>query len=89
MRFPRMTTRRWMVGVAIVAVGIQASRWTDNMRRRSLYYTALADRWEMPTCPKEAGASRLCDYYDGLEKKYRRAARYPWLPVAPDPPVPE
>jgi hypothetical protein len=24
-----------------------------------------------------------------LARKYRRAARYPWLPVAPDPPEPE
>jgi hypothetical protein len=24
-----------------------------------------------------------------MEAKYRRAARYPWLPVAPDPPLPE
>ncbi len=28
-------------------------------------------------------------HYASLKKKYRRAARYPWLPVAPDPPEPE
>jgi len=27
----------------------------------------------------------LLAYYEGLEKKYRRAATSPWLPVAPDP----
>jgi hypothetical protein len=27
-------------------------------------------------------------YYTELIQKYERAARYPWLPVAPDPPKP-
>ncbi len=30
----------------------------------------------------------LLTYYEGLEAKYRRAAAFPWLPVAPDPPQP-
>ena len=30
---------------------------------------------------------RLFHHYD-LIKKYKRAARYPWLPVEPDPPEP-
>ena len=29
------------------------------------------------------------EYYRLLERKYQRAARYPWLPVEPDPPKPE
>ncbi len=28
-------------------------------------------------------------YHAALSAKYERAARYPWLPVAPDPPEPE
>jgi hypothetical protein len=28
-------------------------------------------------------------WYDRQVLKYRRAARYPWLPVAPDPPEPK
>lgn len=28
-------------------------------------------------------------YYSDLIRKYERAARYPWLPVASDPPKPE
>lgn len=29
------------------------------------------------------------DYHACLREKYERAARYPWLPVEPDPPEPE
>jgi hypothetical protein len=34
-------------------------------------------------------SSRRLDYHDSLISKYERAARYPWLPVAPDPPEPK
>ncbi len=30
----------------------------------------------------------LIQYYSRMEAKYERAARYPWLPVTPDPPDP-
>jgi hypothetical protein len=29
------------------------------------------------------------DWHAALAEKYRHAARYPWLPVGPDPPVPK
>lgn len=32
---------------------------------------------------------RLANHHTRLEEKYARAARYPWLPVAPDPPEPK
>jgi hypothetical protein len=28
-------------------------------------------------------------YYSSLKRKYKRAARYRWLPIEPDPPEPE
>jgi hypothetical protein len=31
---------------------------------------------------------RNADYHAQLARKYERAARYPWLPVEPDPPLP-
>jgi hypothetical protein len=31
----------------------------------------------------------LLNYHASLSEKYARAARYPWLPVEPDPPMPE
>ena len=37
-----------------------------------------------------ARAQRASAHYHGqMRRKYERAARYPWLTVAPDPPVPE
>jgi hypothetical protein len=31
-------------------------------------------------------SQKQADYHGRLRRKYERAARYPWLPVAPDPP---
>lgn len=36
-----------------------------------------------------AAMLRSADHEARLKRKYRRAALYPWLPVAPDPPAPE
>jgi hypothetical protein len=36
-----------------------------------------------------AEAQANATYYRSLRLKYERAARYPWLSVAPDPPAPE
>lgn len=33
--------------------------------------------------------ARRVAYHAAMARKYRRAARYPWLPVEPDPPEPE
>jgi hypothetical protein len=34
------------------------------------------------------GYASLADEYSAVARKYERAARYPWLPVEPDPPEP-
>jgi hypothetical protein len=36
----------------------------------------------------EVRRAKALAYYSGLIDKYERAARYPWLPVAPDPTKP-
>ena len=36
-----------------------------------------------------ARMERQTAYYESMARKYERAARYPWLPVEPDPPMPE
>lgn len=33
--------------------------------------------------------SKVVEHHRKLRSKYSRAARYPWLPVAPDPPLPK
>ena len=42
-----------------------------------------------PEKPIIAAHFRRSDYYAALRAKYERAARRPWLPVAPDPPPPQ
>jgi hypothetical protein len=125
MRLPRMTTRRWMIAAATVAVvlGFRA----DFERRRKLYElraVALerdglraqvglivaeypgrgcvdvsdllraargsASPYVVPVVDPVAMEvyRRRALYYRGLRDKYKNASRFPWLPVAPDPPAP-
>jgi hypothetical protein len=50
----------------------------------------LADSGTAAASAREAAHyGRLRQRCASLKAKYDRAARYPWLPVAPDPPAPE
>jgi hypothetical protein len=112
MQAPRMTTRRWMVAVAIVAilmgVGLDVGRRSRRFARLAADHSnaALEHFHTLMTLggpplladipPTEPGPLRslhrenaLVSYHSALTKKYQRAARYPWLPVAPEPPKPE
>jgi hypothetical protein len=54
------------------------------------YGHRLADLSDIKVIPGHPDPlHRRREYYDQMRKKYERAARYPWLPVAPDPPEPE
>ncbi len=114
MRLPRMTTRRWMVAVAISALVIAASLWVSRRcdEPRSIagspYSTSPSgicasakpvsidtpttrasdrrDRDELQML--EAHQLKLAKYHYDMARKYEHAARYPWLPVEPDPPEP-
>ena len=138
LRWPRITTRRLMILVAVVALAAGA----EMTRRRGEVYgqraaeyakqeqtcQEIADRFydavarDMPEVQKE-GAERakkpnyqrnlkllaplvvvaqnkamiveeakyhweVAAYYEKLKKKYQHAARYPWLTVEADPPLP-
>jgi hypothetical protein len=103
MRLPRMTTRRWMVVVALVAAVIAGIRFAE---RRS-YCLRQAELWSKGVSLANAEAelsiaettgnmtslARVCieerDVCRLKELEYRRAARYPWLPVPTGPPPPE
>jgi hypothetical protein len=65
--------RRW-------SYSINVSVWSAEKAQ----HPGSRDYYEALLAPLQRGA----EYEDRLVRKYRRAARYPWLPVAPDPPAP-
>jgi FtsZ-interacting cell division protein ZipA len=102
---PRFTVRRLMVAVAIVALVLcgwetwrkrssyleladQQSALKDHCRLMLEHVEFLAER-RFADKSEVALSRRRMDYHRDLAEKYERAARYPWLPVAPDPPEPE
>jgi hypothetical protein len=106
MRLARMTTRRWMVAVAVVGVALcvfhlwRLSR--EYQRRADLYAGHFI--WEgdggveleaLQRMSRAQWDAYILGRYEEIlrwraqmEAKYRRAARYPWLSVEPDPPEP-
>ena len=92
MRLPRMTTRRWMVAVAILAVGLEATaalfRRHHALLQRAAYHEKI-ERLVTDTAAQVRANAAIRDRHARLKEKYWRAARYPWLPVGPDPPEPE
>jgi hypothetical protein len=104
MALPRMTTRRWMLGVAAVALACGVAGRVLRFRRLAEYHLArssadvvsdmLTTHDGTPTFIVETGTGApttpaRVEWHRRLLKKYERAARRPWLPVPPDPPEPE
>jgi hypothetical protein len=100
MRLPRMTTRRWMVAVACVAVAlalrIAKERRIADFVRTAEFHEKQAARlrrshhelgW-IKTPPLTDKEIEILYYHNWLSIKYRTAASRPWLPVKPDPPEP-
>jgi hypothetical protein len=92
MRLPRFTVRRMMVAVAIVGLMFGFGTW---LSRRSAEFQKKAEsymrtvrvmysfgRWKPRGFDRNSWALKMAE-------KYHYAARHPWFPVAPDPPVPE
>lgn len=62
--------------------------WPSEADRLAAEETRMAARARIKASP--AGYRlRVADYFWSLAKKYESAARYPWLPVTPDPPLPK
>ena len=65
-------------------------QWIAQLRQRAKhdpdYRDTLRPGWGsgMVETPR-----REVEYYAKLKEKYEQAARFPWLPVEPDPPLPE
>jgi hypothetical protein len=101
----RFTTHRTLIVVAVIAASLGALMEYNRLKRLSRDYMGMVVQSRAsdvcirngtmtyifrdkpastpPPNPQEA------DYYAGLAAKYERAARFPWLPVAPDQPEPE
>ncbi len=91
---PRFTLRGLMVAVAIFGLMFGFGMWMSrrsaefhkkakiHMRMIPIYTLPRIGRWKPP------GYDRI-EWARVMARKYRYAARYPWLPVAPDPPEPK
>lgn len=74
--------------VALHTRGLQAIEFEAAKGRKRLQTRpgpAVEQAWERFV----AGNRPWIAYHRRMLAKYRRAARYPWLPVPPDPPRPE
>ena len=104
MRMPRVRfTVRWMMVVvaivaAIVLTAIFLNRRSDEFWGRAAYHqggeamsraVAFRARRLNDDVRLIAHAEQMEAHHRALKLKYERAARHPWLPVAPDPPEPE
>jgi hypothetical protein len=87
-----------MVGVVVCGLGLGISdewRRAADCRRRATYYEQK-EAGQLWTATFQAVSSnpkvreeapfhrRRARYFGALRRKYDHAARYPWLPVAPD-----
>lgn len=60
-----------------------------GIRQEITYYSIRLPRGPEPSPARLARMKAEAAYYARLRAKYERAARYPWLRVEPDPPLPE
>jgi hypothetical protein len=72
------TTERLLARLVGVIDGARAEAWRQNRE-------AELQQWK----DMKAAHNTLANYHGRLRRKYERAARYPWLPIAPDPPEPK
>ena len=95
---PRFTVRRLIVAVAVVALIIGTIKLVEQRRlalsRESLTHRYLryieSYRWRSTSADPDAQLPPQRYRYEKImDEKYTYAARYPWMPVMPDPPKPE
>jgi hypothetical protein len=100
--WPRFTVRGLLILVAVAGVAIGVTERRERFLRRVdlLKRESVPLRLEWARACRAAGrgmetpalicARAMCEYRavhnSRLREKYERAARYPWLPIDPDPP---
>lgn len=87
MRLPKFRVRTLLIIVAIVGL-ICGGGETLRRRRANFRQEAHDLRWAEYVEWHGERRPNVAEYYNRLARKYEYAARYPWLPVAPDPPEP-
>jgi hypothetical protein len=79
-----------MVAVAVIALGFSGLLWlgqrAEDFRSISIGH---ATRFDAALRQNGGVVTLQADHHRRMSEKYDRAALLPWLPVAPDPPVPE
>jgi hypothetical protein len=81
-----------MLVVALAGLVMGSGVEGYKMWRLSGYYAARARKHENVAIRMRNGSARFkrqADHHESMAVKYERAARYPWLPVDPDPPEPK
>jgi hypothetical protein len=88
-RLPRLrfTVRLFMLVVALAACSVWGYRMWRVSRERARE-ERLHTHYRIGHPSPSADAAEKAAYDAVLARKYERAARYPWLPVEPDPPQP-
>jgi hypothetical protein len=66
---------------------MEDSLW--RLEPRNIFEMQSGSRLEALLSDVDVALSRRVAYHAAMARKYRRAARSPWLPVEPDPPEPE
>lgn len=90
----RMSTRRWMVAVALLSLALSGYRDVGRLKRRRDIYRAMATREELIAQhfrrPRGLGGSPAAAvYHANRARKYAAMASRPWLPDAPAAPKPK
>ncbi len=97
----RFTVRWMMAAVAILGVTLGfyawsrrrseafAIRWIHHYGKATDSGIELVKTGRMGDAARAAMLRRRMDWHCDMWQKYGHAARYPWLPVPPDPPEPE
>ena len=81
-----------MIAVAVVGMAMALMLELSNRRSRFMRiareYQALTELL-IGVDQQSTKKAALAQWQSIVAEKYRRAARYPWLPLEPDPPPPE
>ena len=89
MRAPRMSTRRWMVAVALLSLALGGYREVRRLKRIRDGFLWRSEREELIAKHyRRRGSPAHAEFYAGRARRYAARASRPWLHdtrVAPNP----